>query len=51
MCPDCDSDDEHLDSSDSRRSRRELVEGELELLKLVVVPAIMQLSCDSRVTS
>jgi hypothetical protein len=53
MCPECvpdlDRGDEHLDSSDSRRSRRELVEVELELLKLVVVPAIMQLSCDSRV--
>jgi hypothetical protein len=31
-------------------SRRERVEVELELLKLVVVPAIMQLSCDSRVS-
>jgi hypothetical protein len=49
--PDLDRGDEHLDSSDSRRSRRELVEVELELLNVVVIPAIVQLSYDSPVTS
>ena len=44
--PDLDRGDEHLDSSDTRRSRRELVEVELELLALAVGPAIIPLSWD-----